>query len=94
MGSPPQLGVVAHAEVRVVEDRALDATAEKIAATTAGKAGIAIKTTKRQLTALRNGHFDAREDAAALRNARRDEEASAIGAAYIERMLGRSRGRS
>lgn len=78
---------------RVVDDHALDETTEQIARSTASKAGMVLRTTKHQLTALRDGRFDAHEDAAALREARRDEEASAIGVAYVERMLGRSGGR-
>lgn len=84
-------GLAAGLLTRVVDDAGLDDAVAEQAKNTAMKSGYALRATKRQLVALRDGHFDAREDARALREARKDEEASRIGAAYVERRIGRSR---
>ncbi len=78
----------------VVDEQALDIKVGQTARDIAAKAGYAVRATKRQLTALRDGSFDPRADADALRDARRDEEAGAIGKAYIERIMGKSHDRS
>ena len=60
---------------------------ESLAGNTAKRPRIVLRTVKRQLTALRDGAFDAKADAAALLAARQDPEASAIGAEYVARRI-------
>lgn len=72
---------------QVVPETDLDATVDELAGATARKAGRVLRLFKQQLTALRDGGFDAAKDAAALLEARRDPEARALGAAYVARRL-------
>ncbi len=58
-----------------------------LASDTAKKPRIVLRTVKRQLTALRDGAFDAKADAAALLAARQDPEARVIGAEYVARRI-------
>lgn len=82
-----RLGLVS----RVVEgpmDDALAALVDVIAVRPAG----ALRTTKRQLRAIRAGRFDARADAAALLAALADPETQQAAQRYAARRLAKSRG--
>ncbi|MEM9207953.1 MAG: enoyl-CoA hydratase/isomerase family protein [Pseudomonadota bacterium] len=69
----------------LVAPDAFDDEISSLARETASRPGIVLRTVKQQLTALRDGTFEPRADAAALLAARQDPEARAIGAEYLAR---------
>ncbi len=71
----------------IADTDTFEADIESLAGNTARRPGIVLRTVKLQLTALRDGVFDAKADAAALLAARQDPEASAIGAEYVARRI-------
>jgi len=76
---------------RILPGEKFEAEVQDLAASIAAKAAIVLRIFKQQLKGLRDGSYDAREDAAGLQAARRDAEASRIGAAYIASRLGARR---
>jgi enoyl-CoA hydratase/carnithine racemase len=77
---------------RVVPTDRLDAELESLVATIAHKPKIVLRITKQQILAIRDGRFDAREDAEALLSSLRDPEALEAGSDYIARRLRRNDG--
>ena len=72
---------------RVVPAARLGAELESLVAAIARKPQIVLRITKRQLLAIREGRFDAREDANALLSSLKDREALEAGSAYIAERL-------
>jgi len=66
-------------------DKEVTALAESVAA----KPRIVLRQTKRKLTDIRAGTFDARDDAAEMIDAMRDPEATSIGQEYIRKNIGK-----
>ncbi len=71
----------------VTEPDSFDADISSLAHDTASKPNVVLRTVKRQLAALRQNAFNARDDAGALLAARRDPEAKAVGAAYVAKRI-------
>jgi len=76
---------------RVMSGDRFEAQVHELAAGIGAKASIVLRIFKQQLAALRDGSYDARHDAAGLLAARRDDEASRLGAAYIASRIGARR---
>jgi enoyl-CoA hydratase/carnithine racemase len=72
---------------RVIPSDRLDAELESLVANIASKPKIVLRITKQQILAIREGRFDAREDANALLSALKDREALEAGGEYIARRL-------
>lgn len=75
---------------RVVTGAQFDSTVGELAAGIAGKAARVLRLCKQQLAAIRDGSFDARDDAAALLDAMSDDESREKAKQYLEARLGRS----
>ena len=73
---------------QVVAATDFDDAVTDLAETIARKPGLALRISKQQLIAIRNGTFDAREDAKALLASLDDAEASKASDAYIASRLG------
>ena len=71
----------------VTEPDSFDADISSLAHDTASKPNVVLRTVKRQLAALRQNAFNARDDAGALLAVRRDPEAKAVGAAYVAKRI-------
>jgi enoyl-CoA hydratase/carnithine racemase len=76
---------------RVVKESHFDESIDKLAQDVAARPLKVLRLMKAQLTALRDGCFDPRNDAEALLAARQDPESQAIGAAYIDGLIHRNR---
>jgi len=74
---------------RLIDDASFEDEVAALAGEIAGKPWIALRQTKRKLRAIREGSFDARDDAAEMTAAMDDPEAQEIGRAYIRRILGK-----
>jgi enoyl-CoA hydratase/carnithine racemase len=77
---------------RVVPTDRLNAELESLVAAIARKPEIVLRITKRQILAIREGRFDAREDANALLSSLKDREALEAGSEYIAKRLRRKDG--
>jgi len=73
---------------RILPGEKFEARVHELATGIAAKAGIVLRIFKQQLQALRDGTYDPRNDGAGLLAARRDEEASRLGAQYVATRIG------
>jgi enoyl-CoA hydratase/carnithine racemase len=76
---------------RILPGDGFENQVQELAGGIAAKASIVLRIFKQQLQALRDGSYDARNDAAGLLAARSDDEASRLGAAYIASRIGARR---
>ena len=74
---------------RIVTADQFDEEVTALAESVAAKPRIVLRQTKRKLTDIRAGTFDARDDAAEMVDAMRDSEATAIGQEYIRKNIGK-----
>ncbi len=74
---------------RVIPTDEFDAEVTSLANQIAAKPAIVLRQTKRKLKDIRSGSFDARDDAAEMLEAARDEEAAAINKEYVLKILSR-----
>jgi len=74
---------------RIVAANDFDEEVTALAESVAAKPRIVLRQTKRKLTDIRAGTFDARDDAAEMIDAMRDSEATSIGQEYVRRNIGK-----
>jgi enoyl-CoA hydratase/carnithine racemase len=74
---------------RIVAANEFDEEVTALAGSVAAKPRIVLRQTKRKLTDIRAGTFDARDDAAEMIDAMRDSEATSIGQEYIRKNIGK-----
>jgi enoyl-CoA hydratase/carnithine racemase len=74
---------------RIIATDEFDAELMALAETVAAKPRIVLRQTKRKLTDIRAGTFDARDDAADMIAAMADPEATSIGQEYIRKNIGK-----
>ena len=73
---------------RVIAADKFDAQVHELTEQIASRPALVLRQTKRKLKDIRNGTFDARDDAVDMLEAAADEEAAAIGQDYIRERLG------
>ncbi|MEM7504234.1 MAG: enoyl-CoA hydratase/isomerase family protein [Pseudomonadota bacterium] len=73
---------------RIIPHGDFDKDIDALAGLVADRPAIVLRQTKRKLNDIRAGVFDARDDAADMLDAAADEEAAAMGRAYVRERLG------